>query len=171
MRGIVAPLSVLLALAIVGAASLVWAERVMPDKVASHFGAEGKPDGWMPRDGYVQAMALIGFLMPASLLGIGLSMRVMPGSAINLPHREYWLSPERRAETNEYFARQFGWLACLSLALFVALNCLMIEGNRVSPPDLSNGVWVLLVLFLASTTILIVRLTRHFYRVPADRAV
>ncbi len=171
MREIGASVFLLFALAIVGAASLVWAERVLPAKVASHFGADGKPDGWMSRESYVQAMGLIGFVAPAFLLGIGWSMRVVPGDMMNLPRREYWLSPARRHETNQYMARQFGWLACLSLALIVALNWLTIDANRASPPRISDGVWVLLVVFLASVAIWIVRLVWHFNRVPADRAV
>jgi hypothetical protein len=171
MREIGAPLFVAFALAIIGAASLMWAERVLPDKVASHFGAQGKPDGWMSREGYVQSMGLIGFVTPLFLLGIGFAMRVVPGDMMNLPRREYWLSPERRHETNEYMARQFGWMACLSLALIVALNWLMIQANHASPKRLSDGVWVLFVVFLASVAIWIVQLIWHFNRVPVDRDV
>ena len=171
MREIGASGFLLFALAMVGAASLVCAERVLPDKVASHFGAQGKPDGWMSREGYVQSMGLIGFATPVFLLGIGFAMRVVPGDMMNLPRREYWLSPERRHETNEYMARQFGWMACLSLALIVALNWLTIEANRASPPRLSDAVWGLFVVFLVSVAIWIVRLIWHFNRVPADRAV
>ena len=171
MREMGASVFVLFALALVGAASLVWAERVLPDKVASHFGARGQADGWMSREGYVQSMGLIGFLTPVFLLGIGLLMRLVPAEIMNVPRREYWLSPEHRHETAQYMTRQFGWMACLSLALIVAINWLMIEANRTSPPRLSGSVWVLFVVFLASVAIWIVRLVWHFNRVPRDKAV
>jgi hypothetical protein len=170
VRGIGTPAFVLFALMLFGAASLVWAERVLPERVASHFGADGKPDGWMSRERSVQAMGIIGFVMPLGLVGIGLSMRVMPSDLINVPRRDYWLSPEHRGETDVYLARQFTWMACLVMALFIAINWLTIEANRQAPPRLSNAVWALLVVFLASVTLWIARLVWHFSRPPSTEA-
>jgi hypothetical protein len=170
VRGVSAPLFVLLMLAALGAASLVRAEHALPDKVASHFNGKGQADGWMSRESYVQSMGLIGFVMPVFLLGIGFAMKIMPSDLINLPRRDFWLSPARRHETVHYLARQFAWMACLAEALLISLNWLMIEANRQSPPQLSNLVWVLCVAYLAGVVAWIAFLIGHFYRVTVERS-
>lgn len=163
---ILPPLVVLAFLWVCGGASLVWSAEELPAKVASHFDGDGKPNGWMARDDYLRAMAAVGVLMPLFLLGIGLSMRVLPASSINLPRREYWLAPERRAETTRYLARHMAWLACCVTAFFIAINWLAIEGNRQAPPRLSNVVWMFLALFLIAVTVWIVVLIVHFSKTP-----
>jgi uncharacterized membrane protein len=166
LQSLRAPLLVLLALAGVGAASLVWTAQELPANVASHFDAQGQPNGWMTRTSYLKTMAAIGLLLPLLLVGIGLLTALLPASSINLPHRDYWLAPERRDETVRYMARHMAWLACITMALFIALNYLLVEGNRATPPRLSNAIWLLLVAFLAGVVAWIGVLVRRFSRMP-----
>jgi hypothetical protein len=167
IRAIRVPLLVPLALLALGAASFAWADHELPAKVASHFDGQGQPDGWMPREGYLTVMAIIGLLLPLSMVGAGLLTAALPAGSINLPNRDYWLGPERREATVGYIARHMVWLACMALALFIVLNYLVVEGNHETPPRLSNAVWLLLGVFIAGTAAWGVLLALHFSKGPS----
>lgn len=168
IRPIVAPLLVLFAFESAGAAILFWGARVLPENIASHFDAQGKPDGWMTRTRYLQSMAALGLVTPLFLLGIGLAIRSVPNDFINVPHAHYWLSAEHRSETNRYFAISFAWMACLVTGQVFALNWLVIEANREATPRLSNGVWLLLLCFFGVVACWIGSMIWHFSRSPGS---
>ncbi|MBL9162829.1 MAG: DUF1648 domain-containing protein [Planctomycetaceae bacterium] len=134
----------------------------LPERVASHFGANGVANGWMSRDGYVWFM--VGAVTFTSLLLVGLcgSVRFLPASLVNIPRRDYWLAPERRDETGRVLAR-FGLLmAGLESLFFLAIHLLVVVANESNPVRLSNDVWWLLVAFLAATGGLTFKLYRRF---------
>jgi len=162
-----APLVVLVILAVVGGASLVWGAQELPDKVASHFDAQGNANGWMSRTDYLQLTGTILLLIPSLLVGVGFLIAVLPSGSINLPHREYWLSPERRVETSRYLGRHMAWLACLVMALFIGMHWTAIDANRAVQPHLSSFAWVMFVGFLAGVVAWIVVMVRHFSKVPS----
>jgi uncharacterized membrane protein len=92
---------------------------LLPDRVASHFGASGKPDAWSGKGSivkiYVIVVAFIAVLFP----GIGFILRKTPTSMINLPNKDYWLSPERKQETIDVLSRQFLWFGSATLLLLL----------------------------------------------------
>jgi uncharacterized membrane protein len=92
---------------------------LLPDRVASHFGASGQPDAWSGKETFVKiylvAVAFIAVLFP----GIGLILRKIPASLINLPNKDYWLSPERKQETVAVLSRQFLWFGSATLLLLL----------------------------------------------------
>ena len=53
----------------------------------------------------------------------------VPVSFINLPHRDYWLAPERRRATSAVMLRFGLWLACLMVLFFTALYGLVVQAN------------------------------------------
>jgi hypothetical protein len=89
---------------------------------------------------------------------------------INLPHREYWLSAERRDRTIEELSRRIGWMASLTLVFLTGLNLLVVDANRHQPAQLSPAIWVMLVVFLLTTLAWLVSLVRHFSSLPASEA-
>lgn len=162
IQAIRAPLIVLSVIWACGAASLAWSAHELPTRVASHFDARWQPNGWMERTAYLQAMGTVGLAVPLVPIGIGLLIGLLPSGAINLPQREYWLSPERRGEATRYIARHMAWLACLVTVLFLALNWLMVEANRESPPSFSNAVGLTLIVFVGLVTLWTGLLLKHF---------
>jgi hypothetical protein len=60
-------------------------------------------------------VAFIAVLFP----GIGLILRKIPTSMINLPNKDYWLSPERKQETIAVLSRQFLWFGSATLLLLL----------------------------------------------------
>lgn len=139
----------------------------LPERMASHFGISGTANDWMSREAYLVLMAAAGLGMTALFSLISWTMRTAPASAMNLPHKEYWLAPERRAATGDELVRRFVWFASMTLMFLLVVHLLVVQANNSEPARLSNAIWVWLAVFLAFTVVWIVSMVRHFSRVPA----
>jgi len=109
---------------------LVSSAGELPDHVATHFDFSGQPNGWMTRSSCVISTAVLGFVLPTFIVGLFFAMRFFPNSAFNLPRRDYWLAPERRAATLAYLFRQSFWLASMMAGLAAVIHGLTIQANR-----------------------------------------
>jgi serine/threonine-protein kinase len=147
--------------------ALASSVQQLPATVASHFDAHGDANGWMDRTLFLLMMVLVGLLMPGMALLLRVLLRWLPASQINLPNREYWLAPERRAETIAEIPRRFLWLSCWTLVFLLGIHMLVVDANQRNPNHLSSAIWVLLVAYLVSIAIWVAALVRHFRRVPA----
>ncbi len=117
----------------------------MPPDVASHFGASHAANGFMSRGAYLGFMLALGLGLPALIAGmIAFLPRVRP-EAINIPHREYWLAPARRQQTIDALSASGAWFGAL-LTLFIAgVHYVVMEANRVTPPELPRGMFFALL--------------------------
>src|SRR5215813_8923472 len=76
----------------------------LSETVATHFGSGFLANGWMQREGYLTFSLTFATVLPAIVAGIvGWLPRIFP-RYVNIPHRDYWLEPERRASTLESIA-------------------------------------------------------------------
>jgi len=120
------------------AAYVGWTSQELPPVVASHFSFSGVADGFTPRGAYTALMiALVVFipLVPAILPGA----LARNGAGLNIPNREFWLAPERRAATLAFMRGHGLWLAG-ALALFMGYNHgLTVRANALEPPALPSG--------------------------------
>ena len=112
-------LIVFLLLLTLNMAQAIYYYPLLPDRVASHFGASGQPDAWSDKESLVKVyfvvVAFIAILFP----GIGLILRKAPLSLLNLPNKNYWLSPEHSQETIDFLSRQFLWFGSATLLLLL----------------------------------------------------
>jgi len=93
----------------------------------------------------------------------------MPVSMINLPHKEFWLSPQRRDDTLAYIRVWTAWLGCALLAFLLFVMELVYRANLHTPPQLNMAAFVpALLAFVAFDTVAIVRLLLHFAKIPGD---
>jgi uncharacterized membrane protein len=135
----------------------------MPEVMASHFGASGRPNGWQTHSAFfltellVVALAtLVGFVVPWTI-------KAIPVSLINLPNKEHWLAPERREVTLAFFRAQFAWMGCALLAFLLFVMELAFRANLATPHQLNNTAFIAgLVIFLVFTTIWSIRFITHF---------
>ena len=139
----------------------------MPARMASHFAADGRVNGWQSREAFFLIMllvtatsALVGFVAP-------LQIAAKANNRINLPHRDYWLAPERRAETMRFISATMAWFGCGVLFVLICGAFLALQAN-LGPDHRFNSQAMLFVLggFLAGLLGLLVRLVRHFRGVP-----
>jgi uncharacterized membrane protein len=148
------------------AAAFTWlVNHGLPDPVASHFDPAGDPDGFMPRAEYIGIMMAVTVLAPlfiATLSSLALSRA---GTRINLPDRDHWLAPERRAETVGFLRHQSSQFAALLVLFMCYAQWLAARANATTPPTLDSGLFFLgLGVFIACVALLIVRLVRRFRR-------
>jgi len=128
------PRSIFVGIILAAAAQSVFSFPQLPERMASHFGAAGAPNGWMTKEAffgvYVLMIAVAAFVefFPARSIARSSAAR------INLPHKEYWLAPERRAATNAYFVKFFAWYGCAVLLTEVLAMGLAIQANFNPPP-------------------------------------
>jgi uncharacterized membrane protein len=156
----------LLAVLFCVAVFILWTSQSLPDVPASHFGASGSANGYMPKGLYVVIMLAFAVALPL-LLGF-LPILAMEGSTrgINLPNRDYWLAPEHRQETVRVLQ---GYMAhaALVVALFMAyVHWLVIDANRQVPPHLALD-WMVggLAFFVLATLAWSLKLVMHFRNV------
>jgi uncharacterized membrane protein len=142
---------------------------LLPERMASHFASDGTPNGWQPKEVFLLLMGMVaGVTATIGFLAPGLIAR-RPASQINLPNKEYWLAPERRAATMEFIAGQMRWFACavLFVILFGGHEAIQANLREVVRFD-SLAMLVVLVGFLAFVLVWAVGFVRHFSRVGAE---
>ena len=112
---------------------------LLPDRLASHFGASGMPNGWMTKPQFFITYAVV--LLPALIVEFWAHRRVAktPDAKLRLPNKEYWLAPEHRAETFAYFESFFAWYGCALLLLVVFVMGLAMRANLTPTPRLPTG--------------------------------
>ena len=130
---------VLLLILVVCAAFFIWATSLsLPEVVASHFGASGFANGYMPRALYVCLTIAFALLLPLAMAVVpSLALR-NPHARINLPNREYWLSPSQRPETIEFLRQHFVRFGAMLVIFFCYVHWLIVRANTVTPPTLSS---------------------------------
>jgi len=114
---------------------------VLPSRVAIHYGANGMANGWASN--YVNALLMTGtyvLLFCSLYFGHRLAL-LFPLKWINLPNKEYWLSPANKARTMEKIQAlilQFGVVVFIFLLI---VGLLTIQANLTKPVRLNLRVF------------------------------
>jgi len=97
MSGTRLPRILFFAIVLAAIAQCIHDFPLLPDRMASHFGASGMPNGWMTKTQFMCLYAVV--LLPALAIEFWVSNRIAnkPASKVNLPNKEFWMAPERRA--------------------------------------------------------------------------
>jgi uncharacterized membrane protein len=145
MAGTLLPKGLFFAIVLAAVARCIREFPLLPNRLASHFASSGVPSSWLTKSGFfalyaglIVLAASIGFLAPRMVVKT-------PTSRMNLPHKEYWLAPEHRAETFDFFEKSFAWYGCIFLLLEVSTMEIVIRANLRTPPQLPIGPIVLLI--------------------------
>jgi uncharacterized membrane protein len=144
---------------------MAWYYPRMPERMASHFAAAGRANGFLPRPAFFILYAGVLALLAVVFLLTPMLIARLPSSMINLPNRDYWLAPERRVlalAKVQAFSAGFG--NGMLLFLLLVFRDVM-RANLLEVPELSMRIWVFLVLLAAFSIVWTVRLVRSF-RLP-----
>ena len=158
-----------LALVWVAFAAYVWLTAgQFPERVAVHFGVNGEPNRWETPAGYVRETLIFGAVVPAFVLGTFLIIRFFNGWGLNIPHKDYWLAPERRGQTFAFIERLGAWFTVLFIAFFAGVHYTILAANAHLPASLPSTFlpWIVGP-FLGATMVWGAILIGHFYRKPA----
>src|SRR5262245_44660873 len=89
----------------------------------------------------------------------------VPLSMINLPHKEYWLAPERRASTLAFMTRRSTIFGAFMAGFLCYVHWLVVEANRAVPPHLPAAPFVAgMVVFGIVTVLWAGAFVAHFLR-------
>lgn len=142
---------------------------LLPERMASHFGYDGTPNAWQPKDAFFLLMLVV---VGLTFFGAFLTPRfiaALPDKRINLPHKDYWLAPARREETFHFIAAQMAWSGCAILFVLLFATFLAIRANLSPDGRFDSGAMIkVLAVFVFLMVLWTVYFLRHFYRLPAD---
>ena len=156
------PLALSLSVLIVFAIRLLWALPLLPETVASHFDGAGRPNGHQSKTAFaVLCMAFSSGLFAVFAL-LSSSLHHIPSSLLNLPNREYWLTPERRRAALERMGVYLDWFAFATLLVLVGASELALEANLARAPLDDSAFWTLLGCYIAFTVVWTVLLLGAF---------
>lgn len=164
---LIAPLLVLAICYVIFFAYVSSSYSDLPAKVASHFDIHGEPNGWMSRETCVGFTVGLGILLPALIVGVMGGAGRIPVSFINLPHRDYWLAPERRQAALALLLRYALWFACMNVLFVTGIHWLIVQANLPGNGPHLSGLGIMLVAggFVAGTAVWVRLLLRHFSRI------
>jgi hypothetical protein len=167
------------------AQALYWGPQ-LPDRVASHFDLNDRVNGWMDRTPFLVLATVLPVLMAGVFLLLPLLLDRIPDALINLPNKDYWLAPSRRAESLARATSGLLAIGCATMLLLLvifqstfALNA-DLPSQPAAAPD-AAGVVPQLVLplpflavlgvYLATVAIVLVWMLRRFRKPAAQGGV
>jgi hypothetical protein len=109
----------------------------LPPMVASHFDASGFPTSFMTRGRYTGLMLGLSVGLPIGLVVL-LTLVYSRAKDMKLPNRDYWLAPERIAQTRSLLVNYAVWFGCTMVAMACYVHWLEITTHRSVPTQLSN---------------------------------
>jgi len=107
----------------------------LPPLVASHFDASGTPNAFMARDSYEHFMLVMSVGFPMALVAF-LTLVFSFARNIKVPNRDYWLSPQRSADTRAFLIGRAAWLGVLLSLMMCFGHRLELNANASMPPHL-----------------------------------
>lgn len=146
----------------------IWlTSAALPPNMASHFAAGGAANGFMSRGAYVGVMLGVTLVAPLLVALSGQLVNVLPTRLINLPNRQYWLAPQRRAATIASLSSLSLYFASALVVFLCFVHWLVVRANESPVPRLESvPMFAGLALFLAGTVIWLIVLLRRFGRIP-----
>lgn len=137
------------------------------ERLASHFDEADTPNGWQTKTAFFSFY--VGGIVLATVLVFGIPkiISAMPASLINLPNKDYWLAPERRAGTLAYLTNFFSWFGTATLFVMVAAFELALRANLHPGARFDSAtMWVILGGYFLFVVVWLVRLLTRFSKTP-----
>lgn len=138
--------------------------RAMPAVVASHFDAAGRPNSYAPREMLVGIHVFVVLTLGAVILINGAALRT-PNARFNLPHKDYWLAPERREETIAWIEGRMRWFGAATFLLLLDVFGQVLRMNLGHSRTLDHA-WLSVGAFMAFGLVWTVGLLRRFVSKP-----
>lgn len=141
---------------------------ISPEQMAAHFNAQGLPDRFVSKAEFFWFQIQTLFIVVLVSLPLQVLFLVLPLGVINMPNREYWLAPERKAETlarlGDFGSMLFGVILLLVLAAFEISTYANLQDPIVFNAGLMGMVMASGMVFII---LMLIRLVLSF-RMPAQ---
>ena len=148
-----------ISIALILRVALVWSE--LPETMASHFGAGGRPNDYMSKVPFFWFLAASAGGSVAIVFAAAGMLKRLPARWINIPNRDYWLATdERREVAMNRIAAPMAWIGLLTAALLALALEFTIEAN-LERAHFANDVFIVMLvgylLLVAAITIWMIR--------------
>ena len=139
---------------------------ILPESVPSHFGSNGKATSFSSKEMMIGShLAVIGVLLV--IFGIvGALLKNGKASYINVPNREYWFAPERRAQSSNDVLSLLLWIFCSVLALMLLVFYSKAESAILETNKLGAAFYIGLAFFLLFDMFVVIYLIVRFSTLP-----
>ncbi len=160
---------IILLLVVLAVVQYLYYEPLLPERVATHYDGRGIANEWASKDVFL--LGNLGAVVGFAVLFLGLTSLTtkIPNYWINMPNKDYWLAPERRAETLGQLQRQMEWLGAATIALILAIGQLSIEANLRNAPMDNRTFWILFGAYMIGFLAWMVGLLRWSFRKPPTK--
>lgn len=139
----------------------------LPERMASHFNGAGRANGWSSKAFFFGVQAVVLLLVTVCFAILPQRIQKLPPDKFNLPNKDYWLAPERRAATIASVISAITWFGCATLVFLIAVTWLVIRVNLGLEPGLPAApMGALLAGLIACVILLIARMTYIGRRPP-----
>ena len=115
-----------------------------------------KPKSWMAKGTFVIFNVTLLILLPIFLLSLGWICTKLPKWMIDMPNKDYWLAPERKAQTAASVFLFMLWLADGIELFLTAIVGLVYRANLGHPEAMRLAPDIFLVCFLTFIAVWIV---------------
>lgn len=140
----------------------------LPERMASHFAADGTPNGWSPKQAFFILMAAVIAVTAIPAFLVPLKLRSLPHHKINLPNKDYWLAPEREEQTYGIFRTYMAWFGCALLFVLLYGTGQAADANLPSVGHFdSNAMIYVMVGFALFVGVWLILFLRHFQNIPS----
>lgn len=150
---------------VLGIIEALYFYPLLPDRMAVHFNASGRADGWGPKGPFFLTMGTVFTIMTALFSGLPSLIRLVPVSLINLPNKDYWLAPERKEETMRRITNQFFFIGAMALLLLDGVFYFTLKTNLSGTPVLpTKWMWGMIIGFFIVNIVWTISMIRSFRR-------
>lgn len=135
----------------------------LPDMIASNFDGAGEANGWSSKNSFFALYGGLAALFAATFILLPRSLARIPVAFISMPNKEYWLAPERQAETLECIIYQMLIMGNAVLIFLICIIQLVLAANVDGTSRISSGtMWILLGGYLAFTAVWTIKFLTRF---------
>ena len=118
---------------------MAWYYPDLPARMASHFNARGVADGFASKADFVKVSAALVFGVSGLLVVVGFAARCIPASMMNLPNKDYWLSPPESRRARNWITGHMFWMANATVLFFIGMNDAVFRANLGGAPALGRS--------------------------------
>jgi hypothetical protein len=141
----------------------------LPEKVAVHFDAAGRPNRWDSRQSLAVSTAVLHLGVAGVLVLVTSFLHRLPPSTMNLPKSGYWRRPENYPQACRISREWARWFATGQLVWATLMDRQLMLANQLRPPRLdSEAVWMLTAAFVGFTLLSIGLMLIRLNRVPRE---
>ena len=135
---------------------------LLPEYVASSFGAQGRPRAFQPRVFFFGLMWGVVLLMVFAFVGIPKLIGLLDPRWLNIPNKAYWTEPQRVPSLKRLMSSEMSWFGALIIGFLVFVMQLVLNSNLAREP-LDNTAFIAgMAVFVIGAILWTIRFYRKF---------